>query len=46
MVDVHSFGFRQVSVAVWLVADTGVSQCEHIETMDAVHLVEAAVPDL
>ena len=46
MVDVHILGLAEVAVAVGLVAETGVTEGEHVEAMDAVHLVQTAVPHL
>ena len=36
MVDVHILGLAEVAVAVGLVAETGVTEGEHGEAMDAV----------
>ena len=46
MVEVEGFGFGEIAVAVGGVAETGVAEGKHIEAVDAVHFVEAAVPYL
>ena len=46
MVEVHLLGFAQVAVAVGGVAEAGVAESEHVEAVDAVHVIETAVPHL
>lgn len=46
MIDIHSLGFGKIAFRVYTVAKTCITECKHVQTMDAVCLIEAAIPNL
>lgn len=46
MVYVHFFGFVAVSVGVGFVSKPGITESKHVKAVQAVGLIEAAVPNL
>ena len=46
MIDIHLLDLRKVALGMCLIAQTCIAEGKHEETVDAVLLVEVAIPDL
>ena len=46
MVGIHGFCLGHIAGAAGAVAEAGVTECEHVEAVDTVHVIETSVPHL